>query len=127
EVADRRDDELVSGLLLEFEQLCIERGFLGGGDDVGLIDDRIARELGEALRGRGRCDRPGNGKRQRCPRCKFALTQENSARAEPVEAPFCLLPKSKERTALRQAQGERKKGHVVRPSCRNRPSTPNWR
>src|SRR3546814_14113029 len=53
-VADRLDDGLVSGLLLEFEQLRVERGFLGGGNDIGLIDDRIARELGEGLRGRGR-------------------------------------------------------------------------
>src|SRR3546814_10151660 len=53
-VADRLDDGLVSGLLLEFEQLRVERGFLGGGNDIGLIDGRIARELGEGLRGRGR-------------------------------------------------------------------------
>ncbi|KGB57634.1 hypothetical protein FG95_01702 [Sphingopyxis sp. LC363] len=106
EVVHRRDDELMSGLMLEFEQLRVQRGFLGRGDDVGLIDDGVARELGEGLRrGGGGDDRPGNGKRQ--PRGQFALMQKNSARAELVEAPFFLLLTSKERTALRQAQGER--------------------
>src|SRR3546814_8148046 len=54
EVADRRDDELMPGPLLKFEQLRVERGFLGRGDDIGLIDHRIAGELGEGLRGRDR-------------------------------------------------------------------------
>ena len=85
EVADGRDDELVACLLLEREELRIERSFFSGGNDIGLIDHRIARELGKVLRGGGgrrQQQQPGQG--CRCQRTEKRGHAHLIARSRPL-------------------------------------------